>query len=114
MQRVLRDLLQRIESYRKSGEPMPLTTAFKAATSEVITTLLFGQSEGDVLKDEFNRAFGAEFERSLEKAHLFAHLPWIAAAFDFLPFWLQGGVVPKLKTQVSMHEVGVFFSFLSC
>ncbi|PKY09111.1 cytochrome P450 [Aspergillus campestris IBT 28561] len=104
MQRVLRDLLRRIESYRKSGEAMPLTTAFKAATSEAITTLLFGQSEGDVLKDDYNRVFGAEFERSLEKAHLFAHLPWIAAAFDSLPFWLQSRVVPKLKTQVSVHE----------
>ena len=115
MQRVQRDLLQRIDLYKKSGEAMPLTTAFKAATSEVITTLLFGQSEGDVLKDDFNRSFGAEFERSLEKGHLFAYLPGIAAAFDYLPFWLQGRVIPKLRTQVSVHEVGFFsLSFLSC
>ena len=101
----LDNLLQRLDACAKTGDPMPLTYAYKALTSDVITAYCFGQSTGYLTWEDFNSPLFDTVSRFLELSWWMTHVGWLGPMLDSLPVKVQVMLMPSMKSWYDMLEV---------
>ena len=84
---------------------MPLTYAYKALTSDVITAYCFGESTGYLLWDDFNSPLFDTVARFLKLTWWMAHVGWLGPMLNSLPIKAQVMLMPGLKSWYDMLQV---------
>ncbi|KAI8963693.1 cytochrome P450 [Daldinia sp. FL1419] len=96
----LANLFYRMDGWAKTGEPVRMNVAFRAATKDTIQAYAFGEGDKCLDKEDCNTAF---FDISDQLAHLGTHFFWLATFLNNLP--------PKLMT-ILVPKIGVFADFV--
>jgi hypothetical protein len=85
----IKKFLGRLQEFEENGEPVNILEAFKALTSDILTTFAFGQSHNALDIPDFNKPFWDLFQ---ELSHTYAicnHFPLFLPFMTSLPAWLQ-------------------------
>ena len=101
----LDNLLKRLDGCAKTGNPMPLTYAYKALTSDVITAYCFGQSTGYLTWEDFNSPLFDTVSKFLELSWWMTHVRWLGPMLDSLPVKVQVMLMPSMKSWYDMLQV---------
>ncbi|KAI9727459.1 MAG: hypothetical protein M1828_006401 [Chrysothrix sp. TS-e1954] len=104
IQRQVEKLCKRIEEC-KSNKPMPLGTAFRALTTDVITEYTMGESFGFLERDDFHQQWFDEFLRNVRMVHTVMQYPWLPNFSKRLPTWLKKTLFPGTSNLVAFHHV---------
>lgn len=99
-------LLSRMESASTSGEVMPLSYVFKAATSDIITKYLFGESTDFMDLPDYNMPFMKAVDVVFLLNHALMHFPWLGPLMETSPRWVSRIFMPGLHDLYKMQEVG--------
>ena len=94
---------------------MPLTYAYKALTSDVITAYCFGESTGYLTWDDFNSPLFDTVSKFLKLAWWMTHVRWLGPMLNSLPIKVQVMLMPGMKSWYDMLQVSLlrfFFPFL--
>lgn len=107
IQRTLGDLLKRFSACGKTGDVMPMSTAYKATTSDIITGYSFGTSVEYLKKDDYNVPFFEAVAANFEMAWWMTHIPWLGPLMNLIPVPVMGLVMPGLESLWQMHRVSL-------
>ena len=103
----LDNLLERLDASAKTGDVMPLTYAYKALTSDVITAYCFGESTRYLTWDDFNSPLFDTVSKFLELAWWMTHVRWLGPMLDSLPIKAQVLLMPSMKSWYDMLQVSL-------
>ena len=103
----LDNLLLRLDTSAKIGDVMPLTYAYKALTSDVITAYCFGESTGYLTWDDFNSPLFDTVSNFLKLAWWMTHVRWLGPMLNSLPIKVQVMLMPSMKSWYDMLQVSL-------
>lgn len=103
----LTKLLGRLDSCYKSGQVLPITVAYKAMTSDIITSYAFGKSTNYLLKEDFNISFFETIASVFEVAHSMLHIAWLGPLIQALPIPLLVKLLPPMGYMEILKLVGL-------
>ena len=106
----LDNLLQRMDTCAETGDVMPLTYAYKALASDVITAYCFGKSTGYLTWDDFNSPFFDAVCNFLKLAWWMTHVRWLGPILNSFPIKIQVMLMPGLKSWYDMLQVSSWAS----
>ena len=101
----LDNLLQRLDASARIGDVMPLTYAYKALTSDVITAYCFGESTGYLTWEDFNSPLFDTVTKFLKLAWWMTHVRWLGPMLNSLPIKAQVMLMPGMKSWYDMLQV---------
>ena len=101
----LDNLLHRLDACAKSGEVIPLTAAYKAVTSDIITGYCFGESTGFLMWDDYNSPFFDAVAEYFGLAWLMTHVAWLGPLLNSIPVNVQIRLMPGLESLLRMQRV---------
>lgn len=101
----LKNLLGRLDSCQKSGQIVPMTVAYKAMTSDIITNYAFGKSTNYLVKDDFNISFFETIESVFEQAHCLLHIAWLGPMIEALPIPVVVKLIPEMGYMQKLKQV---------
>lgn len=107
MQQALALLLRRMESHRDTGEIMPATVCFKAATGDIITKYAYGKSVGNLSKPDYNVEFYNGLDSINDFSNVLIHLPWLGPLMEWLPLPIMSKLVPSFVRFFEMKDVSL-------
>ncbi|KAJ4179516.1 hypothetical protein NW755_012425 [Fusarium falciforme] len=99
---ILFNLLRRMEGWAKTGQPVKLNSAYRAATKDVIQAYALGDGEMCLDMEDCNAAFFDVFTPQ-RVCHLGTHAFWLA--------YLMANLPPVIMTTL-LPRVGVFATFM--
>jgi hypothetical protein len=79
----------RLKEMETNGEPFNILNAYKAFTSDVITTYAFGQNNQNLDIPDFNAGFWQLFHVLAAKGATINQFEWVLSIIRSLPDWLQ-------------------------
>ncbi len=97
--------MSRIETSRRVGEVIPLTLAYQAMASDIITEYCFGTSTNNLDKEDYNKEFYMANHSLFEIAHLLLHIGWLGPLMNSLPIPLVLKMLPAMGDLFRMQEV---------
>jgi cytochrome P450 len=100
----LKKLMSRIETSRRVGEVIPLTLAYQAMASDIITEYCFGTSTNNLDKEDYNKEFYMANHSLFEIAHLLLHIGWLGPLMNSLPIPLVLKMLPAMGDLFRMQE----------
>ena len=106
LQDCLSKLLERLDSCRKSGQVLPMTLAYKALTSDIITSYAFGKSADNLLKEDFNSPFLETVQSFFEVFHSLVHIAWLGPLIGALPIPILINLLPQMAYMENLKQVG--------
>ena len=86
---------------------MPLSAAYKAATSDIITGYCFGESTGFLMQDDYNSPFFNAVAENFGLAWWMTHVPWLGPLLNSIPTNIQAMLMPGLDTLSRMQLVSL-------
>lgn len=101
----LDNLLRRLDDCAKSGEVMPLTVAYKATTSDIITGYCFGESTGFLMRNDYNSPFFDAVAKNFGLAWWMTHVAWLGPLLSSIPIDVQAMLMPGLDSLFRMQRV---------
>ena len=107
IQKTVEKLCERIEGFKKSKEPLPIGTAYRAFTTDVGTEYTMGKSFNFLDRPDFYERWFIEFLDNVKLVHFVTHFPWFPGFAKRLPLWLRGRLLPKTAQLLDFHHVGV-------
>ena len=87
---------------------MPLSTAYKAATSDIITGYCFGESNGFLLLGDYNSPFFDAVAETFGLAHWMTHVAWLGPLLNSIPTTVQSMLIPASKSLFQMQQVSLW------
>lgn len=103
LQRVLANLLKRMEQCGVHGDVMPMSIVYKATTSDVITGYSFGKSTDYLEREDYNEPFFSAVDANFEMAWPMTYIWWLGPLLSKIPPSVMGIVYPGLKSLWDMH-----------
>ena len=103
----LDNLSQRLDAAAEIGNVIPLTYAYKALTSDVITAYCFGKSTGYLLWDDFNSPLFDTVYKFMKLTWWMTHVGWLGPMLNSLPIKFQVMLLPGLKSWYDMLQVSI-------
>lgn len=103
----LTNLLGRLDSFRTSGQIVPITVAYKAMTSDIITDYAFGKSTNYLARDDFNISFFETIESVFEVAHTMLHIAFLGPLVEALPIPLVVKLIPEMGFMQKLKQVSL-------
>ena len=86
---------------------MPLSAAYKAATSDIITGYCFGESTGFLMRDDYNSPFFDAVAENFGLAWWMTHVPWLGPLLNSIPMNVQAMLMPGLDSLFRMQRVSL-------
>ena len=84
---------------------MPLTYAYKALASDVITAYCFGESTEYLTWDDYNSALFDTVSKFLKLAWWMTHVGWLGPFLNSIPVKVQVMLMPGMKSWYDMQQV---------
>lgn len=81
---------------------MPLTTAYKAATSDIIMGYCFGEPTGFLMRDDYNSPCFDAVAELFGLVWWMTHVAWLGPLLIFVSFAVQGFLMPGLNSLFGM------------
>lgn len=110
IQKTVEKLCKRIEDFQTSKRPLPIGTAYRAFTTDVITDYTMGTSFNFLDRPDFYEKWFDEFLENVRLVHTVTHYPWLPGFAKRLPLWLRGLLLPKTAQLLEFHHVGAPYS----
>lgn len=101
----LDNLLHRLDACAKSGEVLTLSTAYKAATSDIITGYCFGESPGFLMWNDYNSPFFDAVAKNFGLAWWMTHVAWLGPLLNSIPTGVQSMIMPGMESLFRMQRV---------
>ena len=101
------NLLQRLEAAAKSKEFVPLNTAFKAVTTDIITTYCFGESTGYLMQEDYNSPLFDALFKFFAITWWMTHVAWLGPLLDSIPMKVQVMLMPGMQSYFRMKSVSL-------
>lgn len=105
LQKVLVNLLRRLEACHKSGEIMPISCAYRAAAVDVVTAYCFGHSIENLSREDYNRPFQDALHSLFTMSAWFLHLPWLSPLMNALPNSILCALMPGIGDWLQLEQV---------
>lgn len=105
LQKVLVNLLRRLEACQKSGGIMLISRAYRAAAVDVVTAYCFGQSVDNLSREDYNRHFQDAVNSLFEMSAWFTHLPWLSSLITALPDSVLCTLMPGFGDWLQLQKV---------
>ena len=105
IQKIVEKLCRRIEHYKGSKEPLPLGTAYRAFTTDIITEYTMGTSFNFLDRPDFYEKWFDEFLENVKLVHTVTHYPWLPSFAKRLPLWLRNMLLPRTAQLLEFHQV---------
>lgn len=105
IQKTVEKLCKRIEDFKVSKKAMPLGTAYRAFTTDVITEYTMGTTFDFLEREDFHQKWFDEFLNNVKMVHTITQYPWLPAFTKRLPSWLRGLLVPGTANLLAFHHV---------
>ena len=86
---------------------MPLSAAYKAVTSDIITGYCFGESTGFLVRDDYNSPFFDAVAENFGLAWWMTHIAWLGPLLNNIPMNVQEMLMPGLKSLFRMQQVSL-------
>lgn len=97
--------MARIEASRRAGEVIPLSLAYQATTSDIITEYSFGNSTNNLDQEDYNVLFHETHQGFLEVIPLLLHIGWLGPFLHSLPIPIALRLSPGMGGLFKMQEV---------
>lgn len=101
----LQHLLRRMEGWERTGEPVQMNAAFRAATKDIIQAYALGAGDRCLDKEDCNKAF-FEVMAPTRIVHVGTYLHTIVHWLSRMPPVLMKALMPNVGTFASYVEVG--------
>ena len=101
----LDNLLHRLDASAKSGRVMPLSRAYQALTSDVITAYCFGESTGFLMREDYNSPLFEAVIKFFALAWWMTHIAWLGPLVNSVPINVQIMLLPGLESIFRMQRV---------
>lgn len=86
---------------------MHLSTAYKAATSDIISGYCFGESTGFLVREDYNLPFFEAVAQSLRLVWWMTHIGWLDPLLNSLPMTIKEVIMPGLHSLFQMQRVSL-------
>lgn len=87
---------------------MPLTYAYKALSSDVITGYCFGESTGFLMRDDYNSPLFDAVYNFFKIAWWMTHVGWFGPFMNSIPPQAQVMLMPGMKSFFDMKQVSLY------
>ena len=84
---------------------MPMSAAYKAATSDIITGYCFGVSTGFLMRDDYNIPFLDSVAANFGLAWWMTHIAWLGPLLNSIPTFIKSVLMPGLESLFQMQRV---------
>ena len=101
------NLLHRLDVAAKHHQVVPLNTAYKAVTSDVITAYCFGESTGYLMQENYNSPLFDAVFKMFQIAWLMTHIAWLGPLLDSIPMRVQAMLMPGMRSYFRMKSVSL-------
>ncbi|KAI1389790.1 cytochrome P450 [Hypoxylon trugodes] len=91
----LANLFYRMDGWAKTGTPLRMNVAFRAATKDIIQAYAFGEGDKCLDKEDFNTEF-FDIMAPSALAHVGTHFYWLATFLTNIPPKIMISLVPKI------------------
>ena len=103
----LDNLLQRLDASAKNGAVVPLSRAFQALTSDVITAYCFGESTGFLMREDYNSPLFESVAKFFALAWWMTHVAWLNPLVNSVPIKVQIMLLPGMESYFRMKQVSI-------
>ncbi len=110
IRKTVEKLCERIEEFKASKQPLPLGTAYRAFTTDVVTEYTMAKSLNFLDRPDFNERWFNEFLENVKLVHFVTQFPWFPKFAKRLPSWLRALLLPKTAQLLEFHHVGFLHS----
>lgn len=100
----LANLLDRMETWARNGNPIALNAAYKAATKDIIQAYALGDGQRCLEMENLNAPF-FKILRTERLSHISVHFHWVLALMSKLPLWLLVALNPSIPAYACFIEV---------
>lgn len=101
-------LCRKIEQFQE-GEVVPLSRAWMALTTDIITEYAFARSYDQLDVPEFRKTFHEALVAIYTVGHFALHFPIVFPILDIMPDWLVKRAQPEVLPVVGLRKVGLLF-----
>jgi cytochrome P450 len=101
----VRALCERLGETQKSEEPVNLSVACFALTTDIITEYSFGKPSGYLTKPDFGAEWPALLRSIAELGHLLKQFGWLYPIMNAMPAWLVSLIKPEMIPLVHFRMV---------
>ena len=102
---VLRQIIQRLETAKKTSEPVNISLLYRAATHDLIADYAFGQGSVCFSREDLNQPYFQAYHEMVLTWHFGCYFPWFSHIVRRLPTSIVISMVPSVKQFISMIEV---------
>ncbi len=106
---VLGQIIQRLETAKKTSEPVNMSLLYRAATHDLIADYAFGQGSVCFSREDLNQPYFQAYHEMVLTWHFGCYFPWFSHIVRRLPTSIVISMVPSVKQFVSMIEVRLPF-----
>jgi cytochrome P450 len=105
IQRVLEDLLRRMDQCGQKNSPANMSLMLRAVTHDIITEYSFGENESYITMEDFNAPFFDTILKSASNVHLLSHVGWLGPLLRELPERITMMLLPGMDSLFRLQEV---------
>lgn len=110
MHEVLCQITQRLETAKKTGEPVNMSLLYRAATHDLIADYAFGQGSVCFSREDLNQPYFQAYHEMVLTWHFGCYFPWFSHIVRRIPTSIVISMVPSVKHFVSMIQACLPFS----
>ncbi|KAL8814597.1 MAG: hypothetical protein Q9223_006192 [Gallowayella weberi] len=96
--------LGRLESYRSSGEVIPLTNALRAMTCDIIMDYCFGKSTNYLSRQDYNTPLFEAIYTFCSFGYWYMHFGWLGPLMEALPNKVTMKISPGMASLYQMED----------
>ncbi|KAE8383477.1 cytochrome P450 [Aspergillus bertholletiae] len=98
------EMLERMEGFRLSRQPIPLFEMFAALTNDVVMEYAFARSDRRLAQPDFDPVFLNALTAASDMSHWVLHLNWILEILQSMPVWLARWFNPRIGKVLDFQE----------
>jgi hypothetical protein len=99
---VLSHVIQRLETAKKTGEPVSMSLLYKAATHDLIADYAFGEGSVCFGREDLNQSYFKAYHEMVMTWHFGCYFPLFGAFVRILPTSVVMRMVPSVKQFIIM------------
>ena len=102
----IKKFIGRLQEFEENGEPLNILEAFKALTSDILTTYAFGESHNYLDIQDFNKPFWELFQELSHSHAISNHFPLFLPIMTSLPAWVRKAM--GMESLITFEKVCYF------
>lgn len=101
-------LCNRIEEYRRTGQPMSMRKVYMCLTTDIVTLYALNRSWNHLDSPDFSPMWVETIKATAESGHLMKNFPWLFPLIRALPRSVVGALDPGLVLLLEFQDVRFF------